>query len=71
MQLKNIWKNIVSNLNPELRDPVNAIGTALCIIGAVLMFSLLVTDRTPEPIPVIGFVLWAVGIGILFRHGKK
>ena len=71
MQLKNIWKTIVSNLNPELRDPVNAIGTALCIIGAVLIFSVLINDQVPDLLPIIGILLWAVGIGILFRHGKK
>lgn len=58
-------------MNPELKDPINAAGAALAIIGGVMMFCLLVNDQTPDAIPVIGFILWAIGITILIIHDKR
>lgn len=57
-------------MNPELKDPVNAAGAALAIIGGCMMFFLLV-DHTPPLIPIIGFVLWAIGILILAIHTRE
>lgn len=58
-------------MNPELKDPVNATGTALAIIGGCMIFSLLVYEQTPEAIPIIGFILWVIGMIILFVYKRK
>jgi hypothetical protein len=53
-------------MNPELRDPVNAIGATLSVIGGVLMFTILF--EYPERLMYTGLVLWAIGICILVIH---
>ena len=58
-------------MNPELKDPINAAGAALAIIGGVLMFCLLVFDHTPTVIPIMGFILWGIGVLILAIHSRN
>ena len=58
-------------MNPELKDPINAAGTAIAIIGGILMFCLLLFDKGSDAIPIIGFILWAIGVLILAIHSRN
>ena len=58
-------------MNPELKDPINAAGAALAIIGGVLMFCVLVLDHVPPWVTITGFILWGIGVLILAIHSRN
>ena len=58
-------------MNPELKDPVNVAGVALAIIGAALMFSVLILDHMPAWSSITGFIVWGIGALILIIHSRN
>lgn len=57
-------------MNPELKDPINAAGAILAVIGGCMMFAVLLFTNVLDAIPIIGFILWAIGIAILAIHTR-
>ena len=58
-------------MNTKLKTPANAIVAALAVIGGIMMLSFLVCSG-PDRIPVVGFILWTVGIAVLAIYtGRK
>ena len=58
-------------MNPELKDPVNAAGVALAVIGAALMFSVLILDHVPAWTTVTGLTIWGAGVIVLAIHARR
>ena len=58
-------------MNPELRNPLFTIGVMFCIIGFVMMFSVILDDRIPPVIPIAGIILWIIGMVILTIYYKR
>ena len=53
-------------MNPDLKDPVNAVGTMLAIVGGIGMMGLLFS--VPDWIQISGIILWVAGIILLITH---
>ena len=57
-------------MNPELKDPINAAGVILAIIGGALMFAVLILDHAPAWSTITGLIVWGIGILILAIHSR-
>lgn len=55
-------------MNPELKNPWKAAGTALAIIGGIMMLSMILYN-VKTWITLLGFILWLAGIVILIVKG--
>ena len=53
-------------MNPNLKDPVNAVGTILAIVGGIGMMCILFS--VPDWIPISGIILWVAGIILLITR---
>ena len=68
--LKKIINDLKSYVRPELHDPVNAAGFGISVTGCLILLASLVYDIA-NWIYILAFILWAIGIVILWLHSPK
>ena len=64
-----ILREIKANIRPELHEPVNAVGFAICALGGLLLLATLVYDVAVW-VYVLALCMWAVGLIVLVIHSR-